>query len=136
MKKSKNKVRRFINYLYSVYDVPRIPIHVHWYYPALVTEECKFCFGVLFYGENYPTEIHVAGKAIKTKGVLSTISHEFVHYLQYLNGRDMDDTEQIERDAEMYGEALLLDWLYGYPKEYKLKAWKAWDHEPQKGVPE
>lgn len=113
MKKSKNKVRRFINYLYSVYDVPRIPIHVHWYYPALVTEECKFCFGVLFYGENYPTEIHVAGKAIKTKGVLSTIAHEFVHYLQYLSGQDIDDTEQIELDADMCGSVLLENWLRG-----------------------
>lgn len=111
MKKSKNKVRRFINYLYSEYDVPRIPIHVHWHSPALVTDQCKFCFGVLFYGENYPAEIHVAGKALKTKGVLSTIAHEFVHYLQYLSGLDMDDTEQIEIDADLYGSELLENWM-------------------------
>lgn len=111
MKKSKNKVRRFINYLYSEYDVPRIPIHVHWHSPALVTDQCKFCFGVLFYGENYPAEIHVAGKALKTKGVLSTIAHEFVHYLQYLSGLDMDDTEQIEIDADLYGAELLENWM-------------------------
>lgn len=111
MKKSNNKVRNFINYLYSEYDVPRIPIHVHWHSPALVTDQCKFCFGVLFYGENCPAEIHVAGKAIKTKGVLSTIAHEFVHYLQYLSGQDMDDTEQIELDADMCGSVLLENWL-------------------------
>ena len=111
MKKSKNKVRRFINYLYREYDVPRIPIHVHWHSPALVTDQYKFCFGVLFYGENCPAEIHVAGKVIKTKGVLSTIAHEFVHYLQYLNGLDMDDTEQIEIDADLYGAELLENWM-------------------------
>ena len=48
MKKSKNKVRRFINYLYREYDVPRIPIHVHWHSPALVTDQSnsalEFCF--------------------------------------------------------------------------------------------
>ena len=113
MKKSKNKVRRFINYLYRAYDVPRIPIHVHWHAPVLVNAEGTFFFGVLCYGENYQTEIHVAGKAIKTKGVLSTIAHEFSHYLQYLSGRDMDDTEQIELDADMCGEALLENWMRG-----------------------
>ena len=113
MKKSKNKVRRFINYLYRAYAVPRIPIHVHWHAPALVNAEGTFFFGVLCYGENYPTEIHVAGKAIKTKGVLSTIAHEFSHYLQYLSGRDMDDTEQIELDADMCGSVLLENWLRG-----------------------
>lgn len=111
MNKSNNKVRHFINYLYSVHDVPRIPIHVHWHAPVLVNAEGTFFFGVLCYGENYQTEIHVAGKVIKTKGVLSTIAHEFVHYLQYLNGLDMDDTEQIEIDADLYGAELLENWM-------------------------
>jgi hypothetical protein len=135
MKKSKAKVRRFVNYLYRVYDVPRIPICVHWNYASLVTEGGMCCFGVFHYGKDIPTEIHIAGnKKIGTTGVLSAIAHEFVHYLQYLHGRDMDDIEQIENDAEVCGAALFGNWLLGFSENYRLKAWLPVGEMPKEEV--
>lgn len=120
--KSKRKARCFINYLYRNYDVPRIPIYIHWHYRELINEAGKTSYGLFVYDDS--PLIHVAGGKAKTTGVLSIIAHEFVHYLQYLHGRDMDDSEQIEKDAEHYGKGLFGLWLLGEKDCSWLKAWE------------
>jgi len=129
MKKSKAKARRFINHLYNKYDVPRIPIYIHWHHTSVITESGVLGFGVFMYGDDVETAIHISGKKIKTTGVLSVIAHEFTHYLQYLHGRDMSDTEQIEYDAENFGAALFGGWLSEGKKWEPLPAWECWKQE-------
>lgn len=123
MKKSKRKARNFINYLYRNYDVPRIPIEVHWHYPSIYVEDKGVCFGLFSYGEGGAEKIDIACCKFGTSSVLATIAHEFVHYLQYVHGRDMKDTEQIERDAESYGKCLYGMWLLKRDCSF-VKAWE------------
>ena len=119
MIKSKRKARNFINYLYRNYNVPRIPIYIHWHYRYLINEAGETSYGLFVYDDT--PLIHIAGRKAKTTGVLSIIAHEFVHYLQYFHGRDMD-SEQIEKDAEHYGRCLFGLWLLGEKDCSWLKA--------------
>lgn len=106
MKKSKKIVNNFINYLFETYKVPRIPVHIHWGYDTVATEN-GVGFGV--YMENQDGSnpcIHVGAGKLGKGVVMRTIAHEFTHYLQALNGRGWSDMEQIEGDAEYWSEAL------------------------------
>ena len=128
MKKSKLKVKRFIDHLFGQYDVLRIPVYIKWHYPALCTERGEYAFGLFAYKGVDKPAIYVACNKLGTSTVLSTIAHEFVHYLQYAHGRDMND-KSIEIDAEYYGPALYGRYLInkkcneGHIYE-PIKAWK------------
>lgn len=111
MNKSKAKVREFIRFLYREYDVPRIPIHVHWYAKSIVVGD-HACFCVCHTNDTSPqeNEIHVcAGLKYGTGQTLLIIAHEFVHYLQWIHGRIED--EDIEDIAEENGQALVCKFL-------------------------
>ena len=62
-------------------------------------------------------------------GVCSVIAHEFVHYLQWIHGRDMNDDKQIEEDAEYYGAGLWGQYITNKKDKHiridgTLSAWK------------
>lgn len=133
MKKSKRIVKEFINFLYREYDVPKIPIHVHWYAKSIVVGDHP-CFGVCITYDNEPekNEIHaVAGTKYGTGSALRIISHEFVHYLQYLNGKfEKENTEEVEDIAEENGQALVCKFIQNHKKtggivvDGVIKAWE------------
>lgn len=107
MKKAKTHALNFINHLFGVYNLPRIPVHIHWNHTHLIGADNKYALGVYCYWDNGETPcIHVAGSGIGKTGVLSVIAHEFVHYAQHVSGRDMGD-DSVEHDAQYYGSALM-----------------------------
>lgn len=97
MKKKKRIVRHFTNWLFSEYEVPRIPVRVMYDCDALIDDGVK-CYGYFGY-DNGKRVILVAAKRLGTTKCLFVIAHEFVHYMQFLNGRNMSATEIIEEDA-------------------------------------
>ena len=132
MNKAKRQTKNFINYLFSWYNVKKIPVYIHWHYPSLIDPDGMMAFGVFMYskepGEEKPC-IHVAGKQIGCSGVCSVIAHEFTHYLQWAHGRDMDDNEQIEADAEYCGAGLWGQYITNKKDKKmridgRLSAWK------------
>lgn len=118
MIKAKRKVRRFVDYLFARYNVPRIPVYFHWYHDTVINAEGKVGFGVFCSGGDEQPCIHVSCKTVKTYGALYTFAHEFVHYLQYLHGWTINNDEKSEAAAEYYGAGLLGQWLTN--KESKI----------------
>lgn len=113
MVKSKRIVHSFIKFLFREYNVPMIPICVHWYKKSLVVGDYP-CFGVCITYDDEPerNEIHVvAGTKYGTKATLKIIAHEFVHYLQWLNGKFNGDECDVETIAEENGQALVCKFL-------------------------
>ena len=97
MKKKTRIIRHFTNWLFSEYEVPRIPVRVMYDCDAIIDDGVK-CYG--YFGEdNGERVILVAAKRLGTTKCLFVIAHEFVHYMQFLNGRNMSATEIIEEDA-------------------------------------
>lgn len=98
MKKKTRIIRHFTNWLFSEYEVPRIPVRVMEDCDAIIDVDGVKCYG--YFGEdNGERVILVAAKRLGTTKCLFVIAHEFVHYMQFLNGRNMDETEIIEEDA-------------------------------------
>lgn len=132
MNKAKRNAKNFVNYLFGTYRVPKIPIYIHWHHPSIVDPVGNAAFGVFCYGYEPGKEnpcIHVAGGKIGCGGVCSVIAHEFVHYLQWLHKRDMEDNEQIEADAEYCGAGLWGQYLVNKKDKHIridgcLSAWK------------
>ena len=65
MRRSKRRINSFINHLFGVYNVPRIPVYIHWYYDSIIVGD-EACFGVFqsddngkccLVGWNYKTRI-------------------------------------------------------------------------------
>lgn len=132
MNKAKRQARDFINYLFGVYNVPRIPVEIKWHHPSLIDPSGKAAFGIFCYdkepGEENPI-IYIAGRKIGCAGVCSCIAHEFTHYLQWLHGRDMDDNAQIESDAEYCGSGIWGQYLTNKKDKHiridgRLSIWK------------
>ena len=100
MKKKKRIVRHFTNWLFAEYQVPRIPVRVMYYCDAIIDggTECYGYFGT----DNGERVILIAAKRLGTTKCLFTMAHEFVHYIQFLNGRNMGETEIIEEDAYFF----------------------------------
>ena len=97
MKKKTRIIRHFTNWLFSEYEVPRIPVRVMYDCDAIIDNGAE-CYG--YFGEdNGERVILVAAKRLGTTKCLFVIAHEFVHYMQFLNGRNMSETEIIEEDA-------------------------------------
>ena len=116
MRRSKRRIRAFVDHLFGIYSVPHIPVIIKWHHNSLMSKNGA-SFGVYCYdiinGEYMSICIYVAAKQIKTSATFGTIAHEFVHYLQHLHGRDMSEDAQIERDAEYWGKVLYDLWLVG-----------------------
>ena len=139
MKKNKRFVQRFISHLFGMYNVPKIPIYVHYGYPSCIDPDGNVAFGVYCYPKDGKGEtcIHIAGE-IGTTGIISCIAHEFVHHMQRINGRDMDDVESIERDAEYWGAGLMGQWLINKTKRREQRCFgifPIWEHAPKDSVP-
>lgn len=133
MKKAKTQVINFTNYLFSVYNVPRIPVYIHWWHTSVVSENGQCGFGLFCWGNDGKPCIHVACKAIGKSGALYTVAHEFVHYLQYLHGWDINNDEESERAAEYYGASLIGQWLIN-KKDKNIRIdglLKAWEKCPE-----
>jgi len=89
-----------VNWLFAEYQVPRIPVRVMYKCDAIIDGEAE-CYGY-FGTDNGERVILIAAKRIGTTKCLFTIAHEFVHYIQFLNGRNMNETEIVEEDAYFY----------------------------------
>lgn len=111
MIKSKRKVTRFVNYLFARYNVPRIPVYFHWHHTTVCNNDGRVGFGVFCSEGGEPPCIHVSCKTVKTSGALYTFAHEFVHYLQYLHGWEINNDVKSEAAAEYYGTGLVGQWL-------------------------
>ena len=110
MKKAKRHLNGFINHLFGVYAVPRIPVIIHWGYDVVQTPT-GVGFGV--YSENTDGSepaIHIAAGKLGTRIAMQVIAHEFCHYLQHLKGRSWDDVN-IETDADYWSEALVNQYI-------------------------
>ena len=132
MNKKKRFVKRFVDHLFGVYNAPRIPIHIHYGYPSLADPAGNFCFGTYVYEDGELGCIHVAGD-VGTTALMNIIAHEFVHYVQRGHGRDMNDTEAIERDAEYWSAGLMGQWLINKKKrgEHCYGVARIWDRKPK-----
>ena len=137
MKKNKRFVQRFINHLFGMYNVPKIPIYVHYGYPSCIDPDGNVVFGVYCYPKDGKGEtcIHVAGE-IGTTGIMSVIAHEFVHHVQRRHGRDMDN-DDVEPDAEYWGAGLMGQWLINKKRvgEHCYGISPIWEHAPKDSVP-
>ena len=106
MKKAKRIVNNFTNYLFETYKVPRIPVHVHWGYDTVATEN-GVGFGVFMQDKDGGNQcIHVGAGKLGKGIAMRTIAHEFTHYVQQLKGRGWDDIPALEDDAEYWADAL------------------------------
>ena len=115
MNKKKRFIDGFTNWLFSEYKVPRIPVRVMHRCEAIVDgdEKCQGYFG----DDNGETVIIVAAKKLGMTKCLFVIAHEFVHYVQYLNHRNMEEKEIIEEDAYYYEVPLVGKYLWNKRKK-------------------
>lgn len=109
MRKKKRIIKHFTNWLFEEYKVPHIPVKVL-YTADFINDNGIDCYG--YFGKDRgETVILVAAKRLGTTKCLFTIAHEFVHYMQQLNGRNMAETEIIEEDAYTFEKALVGKYL-------------------------
>lgn len=113
------ETNKLIAYLYENYNVPKIPVYVYW---RIRPEKMK-AEGAYFFNGDEPICIEVYADRTHLIYVLTTIAHEFVHYMQHIHRRDMKDSGKIENDAEYYGMGLVGLWQKGRPCA-KLKVWE------------
>ena len=109
MNKKKRIIKHFTNWLFEEYHAPRIPVRVMHNCEYIVDRGVK-CDGY-FGDDNGETCILIAAKRLGLTKCLFVIAHEFVHYMQQLNGRNMDEKEIIEEDAYTFEKALVGKWL-------------------------
>lgn len=100
MKKKKRIVRHFVNHLFGEYKIPKIPVRVMYDCDAIIDDGVK-CYGY-FGSDDGEIVILVAAKRIGTTKCLFVVAHEFVHYMQFLNGRNMREKKIIEEDAYFF----------------------------------
>ena len=112
MNKKKRYLKRFTNWLFNEYRVPRIPVRIMYNCDAIVDGEttCDGYFG----DDNGETVILVAAKKLGLSKCRYVIAHEFVHYMQQLNGRNMEEKEIIEEDAYTFEKALVGKYLINH----------------------
>lgn len=106
MRKAKRHINGFINYLFAAYKVPRIPVRVHYGFDVMETEN-GVGFGVYTQEKDgFNPRIDVGCGKYGSGVTMECIAHEFVHYLQQLNGRGYDNPDALEEDAEYWAQAL------------------------------
>lgn len=136
MRRSKRRIKKFVDHLFGVYHVPRIPVYIHWYYDSIVVDD-EACFGVFHFDDidgNCKCCIHAAASQIKTSKLHEVIAHEFCHYMQWLKKRGVDDV-QIEDDAEYWAAGLYGQWLINKKKkgEHCYGIADIWESKPKEG---
>lgn len=134
MNKNKRFVQRFINHLFGVYRVPTIPIYICYGDKEFNIGSKKHISG--FYNRMPSNKcIFVAGKIGTTK-IMAVIAHEFVHYVQDLHGRDMEN-DDVEQDANYWGVGLLDQWIINKTKRgvHTFGIYPIWEHAPKDSVP-
>lgn len=105
MNKKKRYLKRFTNWLFEEYKVPRIPVRIMYDYDSII-HNGSVCDGY-FGDDNGETVILVAAKNLGLTRCMFVLAHEFVHYLQQCYGWDMTDTEIVENDAYFYQTPLV-----------------------------
>lgn len=112
MNKKKRIIKHFTNWLFEEYKAPRIPVMVM-HYVDYINDNGVDCDG--YFGEdNGETVILVAAKRLGLTKCLYVIAHEFVHYMQQLNGRNMSEKEIIEEDAYTFEKPLVGKYLINH----------------------
>lgn len=109
MNKKNRIIKHFTNWLFEEYKVPRIPVRIM-HKVDFINDNGADCFGY-FGDDNGETVILIAAKRLGKLKCLFTIAHEFVHYMQKLNGRNMEETEIIEEDAYTFEKTLVGKYL-------------------------
>jgi len=112
MSKKKRYLKRFTNWLFNEYQVPRIPVRIMYNCDTIV-DNGTTCYGY-FGDDNAETVILVAAKKLGLFKCMCVVAHEFVHYMQKLNGRNMEENEIIEEDAYMFEKALVGKYLINH----------------------
>lgn len=102
MTKSKRHINTFINHLFTLYHVPRIPVYIHWHHSSLVDDQGNYGFGALYFGNPAHPCIHIAGKVLGKTDIMRVFAHEFGHYLQYHYGQELN-----EEGAEKYASVIM-----------------------------
>ena len=107
MKRKKQAIQQFINWLHQYGGLPYIPIYVVWQAPALELFETP-CFGVLLYEPDMEKAIaiYAAGHWPK-QVVMQTIAHEWGHYIQFIK-----DLPSCEEAAEDYAIRAMKNYRY------------------------
>lgn len=106
MNKKRSVINHFMNWLFAEYGVPRIPVRVMYKCDAIIDDGEK-CYGYFGHDNGEERVILVAAKRIGLTKCLFVIAHEFVHYMQYLNNRNMEEKEIIEEDAYFFETVLV-----------------------------
>lgn len=115
MNKKRSVVNHFTNWLFAEYGVPRIPVRVMYKCDAII-DDGERCYGYFGYDNGEEHVILVAAKRIGLTKCLFVIAHEFVHYMQYLNNRNMEEKEIIEEDAYFFETVLVGKFLNNMKK--------------------
>jgi hypothetical protein len=110
--KKKRIIKHFTNWLFEEYKAPRIPVRVM-HYVDYINDNGTDCQGYFGY-DNGEKVILVAAKRLGLTECLYVIAHEFVHYMQQLNGRNMSEKEIIEEDAYTFEKPLVGKYLINH----------------------
>lgn len=136
VRKAKRHINGFINYLFTTYDVPRIPVRVKYGYDVVKTPSGAG-FGVYIENSDGTNPCIYVGCGKLGKSVtMKCIAHEFVHYMQSLHNRGWNSLPEIESDAEYWAEALFNQ--YRINKKSKQICIEGvaniWESKPEAGV--
>lgn len=87
MKRKKQSIQQFINWLHQYGGLPYIPIKVIYQAPSLEVDGTP-CFGVFIRNHENAKEnaIYAAGGHWPKQVVMQTIAHEWGHYLHFTKG--------------------------------------------------
>lgn len=121
MKRKKQEIQHFINWLQNYGSLPYIKIRVIYKAPVLKCGGVD-CFGVFMTnGERTKAEaIYVAGGKWPKSVVMQTIAHEWAHYLHFETG--LPDCEE---SADEYAFRALHNYrLYCHLKKHRLPVGK------------
>lgn len=106
MKRKKQAIQKFINWLHQYGELPYIPIHVV-YAPAITFEDSSPCFGGFTTWGDQAHSIWIAGGHWPKKVVMQTIAHEWGHYLHFVKG-----LPSCEEAAEDYAIRAMKNYRY------------------------
>lgn len=101
MKRKKKAVYRFMRWLEWHTGVKFPPTTIAWNHSVLLVNDRDLCFGVTHVYEPY--HIGVAGKWGK-KTVMSTLAHEFYHYLSAVKGWESYYSSDVETAADLFAD--------------------------------
>lgn len=108
MKRKKQAIQQFINWLHQYGELPYIHIHVIYQAPALDLNGTP-CFGVFIQEPETAKAIaiYAAGAKWPKQVVMQTIAHEWGHYLHFIKG-----LPSCEEAAEDYAIRAMKNYRY------------------------